>query len=98
MASEENPIKLIPVKEQPPDNPFFVREYTTTVEGGYAVVKIPAPGGKVSPEDAEDLLDWLGLIARHLERDMKRGEQESTQERQGPANGSPVTADESNTS
>ena len=52
-----------------PPNPFYKRQYSSTVRGGTAHCEIPAPGGKVLPQDAQDLLDWLGLISRQLERD-----------------------------
>lgn len=54
-----------------PPNPFYTRNYGSTIDGGHAYCVIPAPGGKVSPEDAQDLIGWLGLIVRRLERDIQ---------------------------
>ena len=62
----------------PPPNPFHMREYASTVGSGTACCQIPAPGGKVSPEDAQDLLDWLQLISRQFARDIQRGSAEKT--------------------
>lgn len=54
----------------PPPNPFYTREYSTTVAGGVARCVIPAPGGSVSVEDANELTEWMALIQRRLTRDI----------------------------
>lgn len=52
----------------PPPNPFYQWRYSLPSNVGQAIVVIPAPGGVVTPEDARDLLDWLQLICRRLEK------------------------------
>lgn len=49
------------------------RTYAMQLGRQQAVCEIPAPHGKVAPEDAQDLLDWLALICGQLRRDIARG-------------------------
>lgn len=51
-----------------PDNPFYEKKYATSVNGGTAYLSIPAPGGKITTEDANHLLSWLELIRLQIER------------------------------
>ena len=54
--------------KMPPPNPFYKRQYASTVTGGQAWVEIPAPGNEITVEDAKDLIEFLGLIQRQLQR------------------------------
>ncbi len=49
-------------------NPFYKRIYSTPITGGQVWVEIPAPGGVITCDDAEDLKDWLDLIQAQLQR------------------------------
>lgn len=58
-----------------PNDSCFRREYAMPVGKMSAVCLIPAPGGKVSPDDARDMIEWLNMIIRRLERDIENGRQ-----------------------
>jgi hypothetical protein len=69
----------------PPPNPFYRREYATSIAGGQAWVSIPFPGGKIVPQDAEDVVCLLRLIVSQLERKIREGnEAEHVNEPQEP--------------
>lgn len=51
----------------------FKRRYAMQMGLVQAVCEIPAPDRKVSPEDARDLIEWLNMIVRRLERDIESG-------------------------
>lgn len=51
-----------------PTNPYCRREYATSTEDGKAWLSLPAPGGRISPDDACYLIEWLQFVIRQLER------------------------------
>ncbi len=48
-----------------PMNPFYSREYATTVSSGVARLSLPAPGNELQPEDAADMIDWVLIYMKH---------------------------------
>ncbi len=52
----------------PPPNPFFEREYVCSLSDGQARMSITFPGGKIDPQDASDVCEWLQFIIRGLSR------------------------------
>ncbi len=63
-------VKEIEVLENPVDRK---RRYTLQMGLQQAVCEIPTPHGKVTPEDAQDLLGWLEIICKRLHRDIASG-------------------------
>lgn len=53
---------------QPPPNPHYTRVYTCSLSHGWAHLEISAPGNKIAPQDAQDVIDWLELTIRQLRR------------------------------
>lgn len=49
------------------------RRYAMQMGLQQAVCEIPTPCGKVTPCDAQDLLDWLEMICKRLRRDLVGG-------------------------
>lgn len=51
-----------------PPNPLYDREWICSLDHGRASLVISAPGGVISPQNAQDVLDWLAIIQRPLQR------------------------------
>ena len=51
-----------------PPNPFYFREWKCSTTAGHAHLSIQAPGGKIEPDVADDVVEWLELVLRQLKR------------------------------
>jgi len=53
---------------QPPPNPHYEREWKSSTRVGHARLTISAPGGRIDPDDATDIIEWLEIVMRQLKR------------------------------
>jgi hypothetical protein len=53
---------------RPPPNPFYRWEYQCSLSHGSAWLSISAPGAAIASQDAQDVIDWMKLIIKQLER------------------------------
>ncbi len=44
------------------------RVWQSSLNAGRAVLIVTVPGGKIEPQDAKDILDWLAIIQNQLHR------------------------------
>ena len=54
--------------KQPTPNPHYKIDHQWSMDGGNAIISIPAPGGHIDPIEAADLLDFLDIVARQIKR------------------------------
>lgn len=59
--------------DKPSLGPDHKRDYRMQIGINRAAVFIPAPNGIVQPDDAKDMIEWLNMIIRRLERDIENG-------------------------
>ena len=54
---------------EPPPHPFYERTDQCSLSTGRACLVVSAPGGRIAPQDAEDVVAWLELIIRRTKRE-----------------------------